>query len=181
MVMGQRRVDGKSNAIKAISLSLGTLALEGAIVTIDAMGTQKAISKTIVSKKADYILALKVNQSAHRDYVKLRFANPALSQACYWFTTTNDGHGRIEERECLMTDDIAWLQAEWVGLRSIVALTSSRTNKKTGVTSPSTNAEAILAAIRSHWRIENNLPGYWCRWLSSWPKTFARPEKSTLP
>ena len=168
-VIGQRCVDGKSNEITAIPLLLGTLALEGTIVTIDAMGTQKAIAKAIIGKKADYILALKGNQSALHDDVKLFFADPVLSQKCSRFATTDTGHGRIEERTCLMTDDLEWLKErhpEWIGLRSIVAITSSRTNKKTGVTSVETrfyitslsaNAEAILAAIRSHWCIENNL------------------------
>jgi predicted transposase YbfD/YdcC len=169
MVIGQRCVDGKSNEITAIPLLLETLALEGAIVTIDAMGTQKAIAQAILDKKADYLLALKGNQSSLHDDVKLFFADPELAQNCDHAATTDQGHGRIEERVCRVTDDIAWLKErhpDWPELRSIAAVISTRTDKKTGATTVETRfyitslpsvAASVLTATRAHWSIENNL------------------------
>jgi predicted transposase YbfD/YdcC len=169
MVIGQRCVDGKSNEITAIPLLLNTLDIAGTLVTLDAMGAQKTIARAILDKKADYLLALKGNQSSLHEDVKLFFADAELSKTCAVTTTTDHGHGRVEERVCRVTDDIAWLKEqhpEWVGLRSIVAITSTRTDKKTKVTTTETrfyitslaaDAARILAATRAHWGIENSL------------------------
>lgn len=167
LVIGQRCVDGKSNEITAIPELLKTLALEGAVVTIDAMGTQKAIAQAILNKKADYVLALKGNQSALCDDVRLFFADKEV--ACDVFATTDSGHGRIEERACRATEDIAWLKErhpDWQGLRSIAAVDSMRTDKKSGkaaaetrfyISSLPAKACELLGATRAHWSIENNL------------------------
>ncbi|MGH7784642.1 MAG: ISAs1 family transposase [Candidatus Binatia bacterium] len=169
LVIGQRAVDGKSNEIKAIPQLLDMLAIKGAIVSIDAMGTQKAIAAKIVEHEADYVLALKGNQSALHDDVKRFFADAELAANCVLHKTTDTGHGRIEERTCRATDAIDWLKElhpEWQNLRSIAAITSKRIDKKTGQTSVETrfyiaslpaNPAAILAATRAHWGIENNL------------------------
>jgi predicted transposase YbfD/YdcC len=169
LVIGQRCVDGKSNEITAIPQLLETLAIEGAIVTIDAMGTQKAVAQAILNRKADYVLALKGNQSALHDDVRLFFADQKLADVCDVFTTTDTGHGRIEERTCRVTEDIAWLKErhpDWQGLRGITAITSTRTEKKSRKTTTETHlyisslpakADALLAATRAHWSIENNL------------------------
>lgn len=169
MVIGQRCVDGKSNEITAIPLLLNTLDIEGAIITLDAMGAQKAVAKAIRDKKADYLLALKGNQASLHDDVKLFFADADLSKTCATTTTIDYGHGRVEERLCRVTDDIAWLKErhpEWADLHSIVAITATRTNKKTKLTTIETrfyitslpaDAPRILAAARAHWGIENSL------------------------
>ena len=169
LVIGQRCVDSKSNEITAIPQLLETLAIEGAIVTIDAMGTQKAVAQAILNRKADYVLALKGNQSTLHDDVRLFFEDGKLAETCDTFATTDAGHGRIEERTCRATEDIAWLKErhpDWQGLCSIVAVTSMRTDKKTGKTTSETRfyissmpakADALLAATRAHWSIENNL------------------------
>jgi len=169
MVLGQQPVDGKSNEITAIPEFLKSLALDGAIVTIDAMGTQKDIAATIIEQKADYVLALKGNQSSLHDDVRRFFADPASMPDCLATTTTDGGHGRIEERACRVTDAIGWLCAlhpQWQGLRSIAAITATRTDKKTGETSTETrfyiaslpaDPQLILHATRSHWSVENRL------------------------
>lgn len=169
MILGQKPVDGKSNEITAIPEFLEGLALDGAIVTIDAMGTQKDIAATIIGQKADYVLALKGNQSSLHDDVRRFFNDPALSASCASAFTTDCGHGRIEERTCRVADDIGWLQdlhPLWEGLRSIAAVTSTRTNKKTGETSTETrfyissltaDPDILLDATRSHWSIENRV------------------------
>jgi predicted transposase YbfD/YdcC len=169
LVIGQRAVDGKTNEITAIPDLLEMLAIKGAIISIDAMGTQKAIAAKIVDQEADYVLALKGNQSALHDDVKRFFEDAELVKACAFHKTTDAGHGRIEERECRVTDDIDWLKErhpEWKSLRSIAAVTSKRIDKKTGqvsvearfyITSLSAVPSTILAATRAHWAIENNL------------------------
>jgi len=168
LVLAQQAVDGKSNEITAIPDLLKQLNLEGAIVTIDAMGTQKEIARAIVGKKADYVLALKGNQGALLEDVKLFFDDPVLVGDSPRFETVESGHGRIERRTCVVAD-AAWMALRhpaWKALTSIVAATTDRTNKKTGKTSTETrfyitslpqDAQAVAYAIRSHWSIENRL------------------------
>ena len=169
LVLGQQKVDGKSNEITAIPAFLDRLALEGAIVTMDAMGTQKDIVRHIIEKKADYILALKGNQGSFHEDVRLFLNDPDVMENCLVSSTLDGGHGRIEERVCRVTDDIAWLKEghqEWKGLRSIAAVTCVRTNKKTGqttsemrlyISSLPPEAKRILDSSRAHWSVENNL------------------------
>jgi len=168
LVVGQRAVDGKSNEIAAIPELLNVLALEGAIVTIDAMGTQRDIAEAIVEKKADYVLALKGNQSTLHDDVRLFFEEASVEVAWHTATTVDADHGRIEERRCTVTDDIGWLQDhhDWPHLQSIVQVCATAQDKKTGkervetryfLSSLPPNPGQILAAIRAHWGIENTL------------------------
>lgn len=169
MVLGQQPVDGKSNEITAIPEFLESLVLRGAIVTVDAMGAQKNIAATILAQEADYVLALKGNQSSLHDDVREFFADPALTETCSVHRTVDAGHGRIEERCCRAVDATTWLcerHPSWEGLRSIVAVTSRRTSKKTGESSSETRfyisslapeAERLLQLTRAHWSIENNL------------------------
>ncbi len=107
LVTGQRCVDGKSNEIPAIPQLLETLAIDGAIVTIDAMGTRDGRRAGHFEQKAGYILALKGNQGALHDDVRLFWADRKLAETCGMRVTTDSGHGRIEERTCRATEDIA--------------------------------------------------------------------------
>jgi predicted transposase YbfD/YdcC len=168
LTLGQRPVAAKSNEITAIPPLLELLALKGAIVTIDAMGTQTEIAAAIVKRGADYVLALKGNQSSLQDDVQRFFADAELTKTASVHRQAGVGHGRIEERTC-MAADAAWLAERhpaWRGLNSIAALTSVRTDKKTGevsretrsyITSLPADAALILNAVRSHWAIENCL------------------------
>ena len=168
LVLAQRAVDGKSNEITAIPELLDMLNLKGAIVTIDAMGTQKEIAQRIVDKDADYVLALKGNQTSLHEDAALFFADPACTASCARSAATDAGHGRIEERSCRVAEAI-WLAERhpgWKGLRSLAAVTAKRTDKKTGaesietrfyITSLEPDPNAILASVRAHWGIENNL------------------------
>lgn len=169
LVLAQRAVEGKSNEITAIPDVLNLLEIDGAIVTIDAIGTQKSIARKIIAKKADYLLALKGNQKALHDDVVEFFSDQELTTACPRFEDTSFGHGRIEERHCRVTAAEDWLidhHPEWDNLRSIAEVTVRRTHKKTGETSCQTryyisslqpDPAIILAASRSHWSIENNV------------------------
>jgi predicted transposase YbfD/YdcC len=133
LVIGQRCVDQKSNEITAIPLFLADLAIKGAIVTIDAMGTQKAIASAIIEKKCDYVLALKGNQGTLQDDVRLFFETPDTARDAKAHTTLDIGHGRIETRTCRVVEDINWLtdaHPDRAGLRTICAVTAARNDKK---------------------------------------------------
>ena len=122
LVLAQRAVEGKSNEITAIPELLDMLNLKGAIVTIDAMGTQKEIARRIVDKGADYVLALKGNQTSLHADAALFFADPVCAATCAREAETDAGHGRIEERLCRAAD-ASWLverHPEWKGLRSFL-------------------------------------------------------------
>ena len=146
------------------------LAIEGAIVTIDAMGCQRDIAQKIIDKKADYVLALKGNQGTLRDDVEL-FARRAEGRAFKDTTvsqdTTVDGdHGRIETRTITVIHDVGWLQERhhWPGLKAVVMVESRReTDGKTEPRRASTSPRSPCSPtplgpiIRSHWTIENSL------------------------
>lgn len=170
LVLGQVKVDAKSNEIVAIPKLLDLLAIEGAIVTIDAMGCQRDIAAKIIDKKADYVLALKGNQGTLRNDVDLfvaeqkakDFKDTTISQD----ETVDGDHGRIETRRTTVIHDIAWLQErhKWPGLKSVVMVESMRetgnrieTETRLYITSLMLTAAILGPIIRSHWTIENSL------------------------
>lgn len=164
-VLGQLKVDDKSNEITAIPELLKALYIEGAIVTIDAMGCQANIAAAIIEKGADYVLAVKNNQEFLFDDLREAFsAGPATGQ----HTQSCLNHGRIEKRTCRVIGDTARVckEEQWKGLRTLVMVEAERTMKNTGaketqtryyITSLPADAEKINAAIRGHWGIENKL------------------------
>ena len=170
LVLGQLKVADKANEIVAIPKLLDMLAIEGAIVTIDAMGCQRAIAQKIVDKKADYILALKGNQGALRKDVELfvaeqkakDFKDTTVSRA----ETIDGDHGRIETRAVTVIHDIEWLQEQhaWPGMKSIVMVESTRemsgkTERETRfyITSLVLLANQLASLVRDHWAVENSL------------------------
>ena len=176
LVVGQVATDAKSNEITAIPALLKLLALEGATVTIDAMGCQTAIAARIVEQGADYVLALKDNHEKLHDRVKRAFADadaaagtPLPLSELVPPTTHDKGHGRIEQRRCLAIGDPAYLafidpEQAWPHLKSVVRIESTRrigttvsTEARHYLSSLPADATALSAAIRSHWGIENRL------------------------
>ncbi len=166
IVLGQQKTDEKSNEITAIPQLIELLDIKGSTVTIDAMGTQKDIAAKIVEKEADYILALKGNQSSLNDDVRLFFEDDKLTEHLERCEETDGEHGRIEVRKCTVTDDIDWLKERhnWVGLNSIIKIESDvdRKGKNTSetryyISSLEADSKKILNDIRSHWAIENSL------------------------
>jgi predicted transposase YbfD/YdcC len=170
LVMGQVKVADKANEIVAIPKLLNMLAIEGAVVSIDAMGCQRDIAQKIVDKKADYILALKGNQGTLRDDVELFVAEQksrAFRDTTASHAQTVDGdHGRVETRDITVIHDTSWLQERhnWPGLRSIVVLQSRREigdkierETRFYITSLALVASLIGPLIRDHWAIENSL------------------------
>jgi predicted transposase YbfD/YdcC len=173
IVLGQRKVDEKSNEITAIPELLKILSIAGCIVTIDAMGTQTNIAKTIREAKADYILSVKENQGRLFEDIATLFAVDQAQHFKYASfehkKTVNKGHGRIDVRECWSTSNPEYLNLirgleNWVGLQSIIMVACTRIidGKESKfvryyISSLPSHAERILQAVRSHWSIENKL------------------------
>lgn len=163
IILGQRKVDGKTNEITAIPELLETLFLRGAIVTIDAMGTQGWIVRKIIENKGDYVLAVKGNQRRLLADVKHAFKEEIPTDVA---KTSEQAHGRTEIRECAVSENLAAIRDEdrWPGLRSIVRMTAKRTiGEKTStetryfISSLEADAKELLRVIRAHWKIENTL------------------------
>ena len=170
MVLGQVKVAEKSNEITAIPKLLDMLTIKGAIVTIDAMGCQREIAAKIVEKEADYVLALKGNQSTLRGDVEEFFieqkANEYADCKPSRHETLEKSHGRIETRTVTVVDAIDWLKARhpWAGLASIVMVESRReiagkieSESRFYISSLAACAARVGLAIRGHWGVENGL------------------------
>ena len=177
LVLGQVKVDEKSNEITAIPELLEVLDLAGCIVTIDAIGTQKAIAERIVAKQADYVLAVRDNQPQLRAEIvdlfqtakEFGFKDVPHSHA----QTLDKGHGRMETRECWATGDTECLAclgkgSQWAGLQSVAMVTRRRrpwghdqakeeVETTCYITSLAADAAKILEITRTHWSIENCL------------------------
>jgi predicted transposase YbfD/YdcC len=177
LVFGQIKTEEKSNEITAIPGLLEKLALEGCIVTTDAMGCQYKIADKIVEKKADYLFCLKGNQETLHEDVKeyfsvLDFSMPAGKNKRHIrfqsVSSHEQNHGRIEDRDYAVSDDINWLikrHPAWKSIRSIGMVESSRevkgditVERRYFVSSlAGDNAEEFARAVRGHWGIENSL------------------------
>lgn len=171
LVMGQIACEEKSNEITAIPKLLEMLEIRGCIVTIDAMGTQKEIAEKIIDKDADYILSLKENQKTLYNDVKLYIDDiskdtDVINSSAY-HKTVEKGHGRIEIRKCVISEEIGWLhnKDEWKGLNGIGAIycTIEENGKKSKqshyfiYSCKGLTAEQIMKHKRHHWSIENSL------------------------
>ena len=170
LVLGQTATAEKSNEITAIPELLATLALEGCVVTIDAMGAQTSIARTIRNRGADYVLCVKDNHPKLVESFLLAQAGvggaliPASENE-----TTDDGHGRSEIRRCWAFDAIDRLYKadQWADLKSFAIVERERivAGKRTRerryyISSLPADAKRIAHAVRSHWEVENRL--HWC-------------------
>lgn len=170
LVLGQVKVAEKSNEIVAIPALLAMMAIEGAIVTIDAMGCQREIAQQILDQKADYVLALKGNQGTLREDVEVfaaeQKANGFKDTKVSRHQTVDGDHGRIETRTYTVIHDVAWLHErhDWPGLQGVVMVESERemgdkTERETRfyITSLLWLAIQLAPVIRGHWAVENSL------------------------
>jgi predicted transposase YbfD/YdcC len=173
LVLGQLAVDTKANEIVAIPALLDVLDLDGAVVTIDAMGCQKAIARRIRQGGGDYVLALKDNHPTLHELVAHHFAVVARGNAAGLapaaHQTLDKDHGRLEGRRCWASDDpevLRWLDpaGSWPDLASVAAVASERridgvaaTEIRYFLTSLPADPAAIAVAARGHWGIENRL------------------------
>lgn len=176
LTLGQRACAEKSNEITAIQELLPALALEGAVVTIDAMGCQTAIAEQIIRAQGHYVLAVKDNQPHLADALRGFFATlnrPGYPhRAASTFETLDKGHGRLETRRCVAVGELDWLDTmglreRWSGLTSVACIKSQRhigdkleTDTRYVISSLPAEAARILHAVRTHWGVENGL--HWC-------------------
>lgn len=173
LVLGQVKVDAKSNEITAIPALLEVLALRGCIVTIDALGCQTAIAQQIVEQGADYVLALKENQGTlHQDVVDLfrhAQANGFRDFPCDRTEMVEKDHGRLEKRRCWTVADpdvLRYLDPKgaWAGLRSVAMIEDERqlaedrtVEQRYFLSSLPGQAVPLARAVRTHWGIENSV------------------------
>lgn len=171
LVLGQVKVNKKSNEITAIPELLKVLELAGCIVTIDAMGCQKEIVKLIAEQSADYVITLKKNQGSLYERVEELFKQAMKSgfsgftHSCY--QTKEHSHGRDEIRHYLMLSDISDQidpKSKWEKLQSVGMVESVRTvdgknpvETRYYISSIPNNAQLLAQSVRSHWGIENPL------------------------
>ena len=172
LVLGQEAVSEKSNEIIAIPLLLRRLHLTGALVTIDAMGTQKEIAQTILDGGADYVLALKENWPATYAEVETVFSDPPPTLVMQRSETVDADHGRIETRRHTICHDVSWMfsnrhypgEFAFPGLAAIGMIESqterggvTETEKRYYLCSTGLDAETFGRVVRGHWGIENHL------------------------
>jgi predicted transposase YbfD/YdcC len=162
--LGEKRVNDKSNEIKAIPELLDMLNIKGHIITTDAMGTQTEIGRKIRSKHADYVLALKGNQGTLYEDVKLYFNDDVFLRGCAYKRTVEKARGGVEKREYWQTEDIAWLaqKKEWAGMKSISMTRNTITKDgeetmeaRYYISSLPLDIEGVSRAIRGHWMVES--------------------------
>jgi len=173
--LGQIKVDDKSNEIMAVPELLKKLCIEGAIITLDAMGCQRALAEQIVNSKADYIFRVKANQGGLLEGLENTFntAKQKNYQNIMHFTAeneTNNDHGRIEQRSCIVLPMMycAMMRKKRKGLKSLILIISERETLEEKTVElryyisslDPKDPKRILMAIRVHWQIENN-----CHWL----------------
>ncbi len=170
LVLGQEATEEKSNEITAIPKLLKLLELKGCIVTIDAMGCQKAIAEQIVSQGGDYVLELKSNQSALyeavEDFFSVAQANDFAGVNYDFLEEVDKGHGRLEIRRYWITEDLRTLPntEQWVGLRSIGMVERrcwingiETVERRFFIASIPADARRFARAVRGHWGVENRL------------------------
>ncbi|WP_445354469.1 ISAs1 family transposase [Microbulbifer sp. EKSA008] len=169
LVLAQQKVEEKSNEITAIPKLLEVLDLNGAIITLDAMGCQKTITQKIIERGGDYVIAVKGNQDKLHQQITTHFNN--LFDMQYHKHVDTDcveevSRGRIESRKCLSTNSIDWLGGEeqWHGLRSVIAVQAKRTvdgrtscETRYYISSLEPCSAELNHIIRSHWGVENSL------------------------
>lgn len=171
LVLGQQKVDDRSNEITAVPQLLEMLEVSGCIVTTDAMNCQVETAKKVIENDADYVFVVKDNQPRLLEAIQGLFDDPDEMR---WVDTdydrTTDGnHGRIETRKCWTTSDPEYLAyiaslADWPGLQSIGMIEAKRRTKEGTsvkrryfISSLESNAKRLLHAVRTYWGIENKL------------------------
>lgn len=171
LVLGQLQVSDKSNEITAVPQLLRALELAGCIVTLDAMGCQRNIAKEIIEADAEYVLALKGNQSKAHEEIKSYLDDAIDRQAkeLAQHQTLEKDHGRIEQRTYWQGDQLDWFEdrSKWEGLRSVAVVEHHRqqgdkpptVERRYYLSSLSVDAQRLARAVRGHWSVENS-----CHW-----------------
>lgn len=170
IVLSQEKVSDKSNEITAIPEVLKSLNIQGAVVTLDAMGCQKTVATQIIKQKGDYVFGLKGNHKRTSQRVEEVFTKGIetnFKNMDYdYYQETNEGHGRHEERNYFLLKEVGFFKSskDWAGLKS-VGMVESITNRNNKIsyerryylTSLNSTAEWFGECVRKHWQVENNL------------------------
>lgn len=164
LVLGQTRVNEKSNEITAIPELIKALDITDAVVTIDAMGCQVAIAECIQAQGGDYVLSLKGNQHSLHDDVRLFFESPPAAAVFETHQEQDKGHGRSEIRTITLTRQVSWLHQRHPAWSTIRMLIRIQTQVEKGdqmsqetryfISSCQSSTQVLLSAIRSHWAVE---------------------------
>lgn len=170
LCLAQAKVGDKTNEITALPEIIKLLDIEGCILSIDAIGTQKAIAEQIVEAGGDYILSVKENQGKLFEEIHEFFTEEAKSDFRFVHLEQDDnwdkGHGRIERRLCSFSTGVEVLTqaTKWKGIKSIIRIEAERIiqdqterNTRYYISSLETSAQHLNSCIRSHWSIENSL------------------------
>ena len=173
LTLAQSSIDSKTNEIGGICELLKSLVIEGRIITVDALLTQRKVSQEIIDGHGDYVMIVKENQKALRNDVKTVFDGPCTHLLRKWSDETiGIGHGRIEKRFLTSSDELKGY-SDWPGLHQVFELTRTMVTKKTGEVSKETvygmtslspeeaSASRLNDLVRSHWHIENKV--HWVR------------------
>lgn len=166
LVLGQVKVEEKSNEITALPELIGALDLKETVVTCDAMGCQTEIAGKIVDKGGDYLFALKGNQGTLEDDVRLYFEGELKNRerGLKYDETVEKGHGRIETRKVFVSHDVGWLEQKerWKKLSSIIMIEATRerkgkasTERRFYISSKEGTAKEFGERVRKHWGIES--------------------------
>jgi predicted transposase YbfD/YdcC len=165
VVLAQKKVDSKSNEITALPNLIDLLTLNGASVSVDAMGCQKNIAEKIIKSGGQYLLAVKENQRSLLDDIEYSFRDLKVADTA---KTIEKSHGRMEERKCEIIKDLGMIEKSenWCELKTLVKISTKRTEIIKNRTSTETRfyisshnqtAEEINQVARGHWGIENRL------------------------
>src|SRR3954447_10175320 len=171
IVLAQRAAEGKGGELAALPELLGGLDLAGCLVSLDALACQPGIAERIVGGGGDYLLALKGNRKKAHAEVRDWFATNAFALGGSlrpFFDAFDDGHGRLVRRRVFACPDVGVFAtlADWPGLRAVLAVETIRGIPGRGkvtaeirhyLSSAALPPEAMAAAIRNHWRVENGL------------------------
>jgi predicted transposase YbfD/YdcC len=175
LTLGQIKTADKSNEITAIPELLDALDIQGAVISIDAMGCQHNIVTRIAQGGADYVLGVKDNQPGLAEAIRLWFdsATAGSMDRPFWDDLQIEkDHGRIETRRCVVTNDVGWLQEQgqhWTGLQSLIMVESTRdilhgdgtracsTERRYYISSLPAKAALLGKTVRAHWGIENSM------------------------
>lgn len=166
--LGQKAVTEKSNEITAIPQLLEVIEIKGQVVTIDAMGTQKAIAEVIRKRRGDYVLAVKGNQRVLEEDIRLYLEDyevqRELEKAGKYKKTCEKAHGQIEIREYYQTEEIKWLKQkkDWKGIKSIgmerkrlIRGEETQIEYRYYISSLTEDIELFRRAVRGHWAVES--------------------------
>lgn len=170
LVLAEMKSKAKKNEQDSVLEILDLLDIDGAIITVDAMNSQKKIAKKIIERKADYIFCIKDNHKNLAEEIRSYFHKIQRDQPTLIseYEEVDAGHGRIEIRRCQTLSADSWITElqEWVSVQTVVLLERTRINKKSGkeekeqqiyISSLQTEAKIIAPMIRQHWGIENKV------------------------